>query len=75
MPIVTRTYVTMSFLTTAACALEIITPFNLYFNPKSIFEKGEVWRLVTNFCYFGNLGARPRPRGVLGVTAPACSLD
>jgi Derlin-2/3 len=56
LPIVTRTYVTLAFLTTAGCALEIITPFNVYFNTKLIIDKWEVWRLFTNFLYFGNLG-------------------
>eukprot|EP00879_Flechtneria_rotunda_P029070 GHRR01031332.1.p1 GENE.GHRR01031332.1~~GHRR01031332.1.p1 ORF type:complete len:211 (+),score=35.50 GHRR01031332.1:317-949(+) len=56
LPIITRYYVTLSFLTTAACALEIITPFNVYFNAHLIFKKGELWRLLTNFFFFGNLG-------------------
>ncbi|KAF5830261.1 Derlin [Dunaliella salina] len=56
LPIVTRSYVTLAFLTTAGCALEIITPYNVYFNTKLIFKKGEVWRLLTNFFFFGNLG-------------------
>mmetsp|Transcript_11759 Transcript_11759/g.20937 ORF Transcript_11759/g.20937 Transcript_11759/m.20937 type:complete len:244 (+) Transcript_11759:251-982(+) len=56
LPLVTRGYVTMAFLTTAACALEIITPYNVYYNTKLIFSKGEVWRLFTNFFFFGNLG-------------------
>eukprot|EP00882_Tetradesmus_deserticola_P003688 GHRQ01003902.1.p1 GENE.GHRQ01003902.1~~GHRQ01003902.1.p1 ORF type:complete len:263 (+),score=114.90 GHRQ01003902.1:284-1072(+) len=56
LPIITRYYVTLSFLTTAACALEIITPFNVYYNSHLIFKKGEVWRLMTNFFFFGNLG-------------------
>jgi hypothetical protein len=34
---------------------QIITPFNVYFNSKLIMA-GEVWRLLTNFFYFGNLG-------------------
>ena len=34
---------------------QVITPFNVYFNRKLIFE-GEVWRLATNFFYFGTLG-------------------
>jgi len=38
-----------------AC-LQIITPYNVYFNTKLIFKKGEVWRLLTNFFFFGNLG-------------------
>mmetsp|Transcript_31121 Transcript_31121/g.69162 ORF Transcript_31121/g.69162 Transcript_31121/m.69162 type:complete len:250 (-) Transcript_31121:459-1208(-) len=56
LPIVTRTYVTLAFLTTAGCALEIITPFNVYYNANLIYKKGEVWRLFTNFFFFGNLG-------------------
>ncbi|GBF90363.1 der1-like family protein [Raphidocelis subcapitata] len=56
LPIITRYYVTLSFLTTAGCALEIITPFNVYYNTSLIFRKGEVWRLLTNFFFFGSLG-------------------
>lgn len=56
LPIITRFYITLSFFTTAACALEIITPFNVYFNAHLIFKKGEIWRLFTNFFFFGNLG-------------------
>jgi len=52
-PIVSRTYFTLAFLTTACCALEIVSPLTLYFNYKLIFEKGQVWRLVTNFMFFG----------------------
>ena len=35
---------------------QIITPFHIYFNFKLIWQKREVWRLATNFFYFGNLG-------------------
>lgn len=35
---------------------QVITPFNVYFNAHLIFKKGEVWRLFTNFFFFGNLG-------------------
>ena len=84
LPPVTRTYVTLCILTTAACALEVgkerktmnnnrdvffhstnpipffslpqlIAPFNIYYNARLIFQKGEVWRLVTAFLYFGSL--------------------
>ncbi|GAX83467.1 hypothetical protein CEUSTIGMA_g10892.t1 [Chlamydomonas eustigma] len=55
LPVVTRTYVTLASLTTAGCALEIITPFNVYFNTKLIMQ-GQLWRLLTNFFFFGNLG-------------------
>eukprot|EP00939_MAST-03C_sp_MAST-3C-sp1_P001499 g1499.t1 len=52
-PIVSRVYLTLSFVTTAACALDLISPFSLYFNYKLIVEKGQVWRLFTNFFFFG----------------------
>lgn len=38
---------------TAACALDLISPFSLYFNFGLIVYKGQVWRLVTNFLFFG----------------------
>jgi hypothetical protein len=40
---------------------QIITPFNVYFNPRYIYQKMELWRLVTNFLYFGNLGPLALP--------------
>ena len=89
-PIVSRLYLTSSFLTTTACALDLVSPFSLYFNFNLIFFKGQVrhdnhslsllaailtiiiiencslvciydwvlmwyqvWRLVTNFLFFG----------------------
>lgn len=56
LPTVTRGYVSLCVITTAACALEIITPFNIYFNAKLIWQQHEYWRLFTNFFYFGSLG-------------------
>ncbi|KAM9178668.1 derlin-2-like isoform 2-T2 [Mergus octosetaceus] len=55
-PAVTRAYTTACVLTTAAVQLELLTPFQLYFNPDLIFRKLQVWRLVTNFLFFGPLG-------------------
>uniref|UniRef100_A0AAV1V8W6 Derlin n=1 Tax=Peronospora matthiolae TaxID=2874970 RepID=A0AAV1V8W6_9STRA len=52
-PVVSRLYLTGSFLTTTACALDLVSPFSLYFNFHLIFMKGQVWRLVTNFLFFG----------------------
>jgi len=52
-PVVSRLYLTSSFLTTAACALDLVSPFSLYFNFKLIFHKGQLWRLLTNFLFFG----------------------
>lgn len=38
---------------------QIITPFHVYFNAKLIFTKYELWRLLSNFFFFGNLGLYP----------------
>ncbi|CAL6384696.1 unnamed protein product [Bathycoccus prasinos] len=55
-PIVTRCYLTMSFLITAGCALEVISPFSVYFNSNLVFREYQLWRLITNFFFFGALG-------------------
>lgn len=52
-PIVSRCYLTASFITTAACALDFVSPFSLYFNFGLIVYKGQAWRLITNFLFFG----------------------
>ncbi|XP_065324371.1 derlin-2-like isoform X2 [Gordionus sp. m RMFG-2023] len=54
-PIISRTYTTACFLTTLA-HLDLITPFQLYFNPALIFKEFEIWRLITNFLFFGIFG-------------------
>ncbi|XP_048199538.1 derlin-3 isoform X1 [Perognathus longimembris pacificus] len=55
-PAVTRAYTAACVLTTAAVQLEILSPFQLYFNPRLVFQKFQVWRLFTNFLFFGPLG-------------------
>mmetsp|Transcript_11168 Transcript_11168/g.27447 ORF Transcript_11168/g.27447 Transcript_11168/m.27447 type:complete len:253 (+) Transcript_11168:286-1044(+) len=52
-PPVTRTYMIGAFLTTAACALDLVSPFSLYFSATLIFQKFQFWRLITNFFFFG----------------------
>lgn len=37
-PIVSRVYLTAAFLTTAACALDLVSPYSLYFNLKLIMQ-------------------------------------
>lgn len=45
----------------AAMSLQIITPYNMYFNAWLLLQKLELWRLFTNFFFFfGSLGA-PQP--------------
>mmetsp|Transcript_13927 Transcript_13927/g.34016 ORF Transcript_13927/g.34016 Transcript_13927/m.34016 type:complete len:251 (+) Transcript_13927:299-1051(+) len=52
-PTITRWYLTLSVLTTALCFFDIISPFSLYLNFRLIVEKYEVWRIFTNFFFFG----------------------
>ena len=52
-PVVLRLYFTAAVVTTAACAVDVVSPFSLYFNYKLIFYKGQLWRLLTNFFFFG----------------------
>ncbi|GIY68292.1 derlin-2 [Caerostris darwini] len=56
MPIITKAYTTACVLTTAAVQLDIISPFQLYFNPDLIFNHYQVWRLFTTFLFFGTFG-------------------
>lgn len=51
-PVVSRAYLTLSFLTTAACALDLVSPFSLYFNYTLIVEKAQVraWWLAVDAC-------------------------
>ncbi|XP_075390167.1 derlin-3 [Tenrec ecaudatus] len=55
-PTVTRAYTAACILTTAAVQLDLLSPFQLYFNPHLVFRKFQVWRLITSFLFFGPLG-------------------
>ena len=50
---ITRTYMAGALLTTAACALELLSPYSLYFSLPLIVGRHQYWRLVTNFFFFG----------------------
>ncbi|GFR61644.1 derlin [Elysia marginata] len=56
MPPITRAYTTACVLTTLAVQLDIISPFQIYFNPDLIFRQYQLWRIVTSFLYFGPIG-------------------
>ena len=53
LPPISRLYLTGAFITTGACAVEIISPFSLYFEWGLIVQQGEIWRLVTSYLFFG----------------------
>jgi Derlin-2/3 len=52
-PVITRTYMAGALLTTAACALDLLSPFSLYFSLPMIVQRHQYWRLLTNFFFFG----------------------
>jgi len=52
-PPVSRFYLIAATMTSVLCALDYVSPLALYFNAKLI-ARGQVWRLVTNFLYFGS---------------------
>jgi len=40
-------------LTTAACTLDLISPYSLYYSWKLVAKEQQVWRIFTNFFFFG----------------------
>ncbi|KAG6419038.1 hypothetical protein SASPL_121246 [Salvia splendens] len=52
MPIITRSYLTAAIVTTIGCSLDIISPYDLYLNPKLVVKQYQIWRVITNFLYF-----------------------
>lgn len=55
-PVVTRTFATLVLLVTLGCQFQHLNPYELYFNFELVFKKFEIWRIVTNFLYFGPFG-------------------
>ena len=52
-PPVSRTLLSAAFATTTACYLDIVSPLSLYYNYDLILSKGQFWRLISSFLYFG----------------------
>ncbi len=63
-PPVTRGYFTLSFLLTAATALDLVSPFSLYLNLQLVLDKGEVCTaavplpVAVSACNLGQRGLR-----------------
>ncbi|CCF72999.1 Der1-like family [Babesia microti strain RI] len=55
LPLMTRIYIMSCTALMILCSLDIISPLSLYMSWKLVF-KGEIWRLVTCFLYFGPFG-------------------
>ena len=56
LPKVTRGWLTLSFATTVAVQLELLSPMALHLSFEHLTHKFELWRLLTNFCFFGKFG-------------------
>ena len=56
LPKVTRGWLTASFATTVLFQLEFISPNLIHLDFAALTQKLEVWRLLTNFCFFGKFG-------------------
>jgi Derlin-2/3 len=52
---ITKAYLTASVITTAACHMNVVHPMVLYFDVDLILQ-GQLWRIVTNFLFFGSVG-------------------
>jgi len=53
LPKVTRGYLTVSFVATLVTQLELLSPVLLYLDFDLVLGKLELWRILTNFCFFG----------------------
>ncbi|KAF1346608.1 putative ER-associated proteolytic system protein Der1 [Delphinella strobiligena] len=54
-PVCTRYWTTAVVLTGILVQCHILTPFQLFYSYRAVFSKGQYWRLVTTFVYFGPL--------------------
>jgi len=52
-PPVTKTYIILAAITTAACQLDWMHPSQLMFSKVLIWKGGQYWRLASTFLFFG----------------------
>ncbi|KAK3676364.1 hypothetical protein LTR78_003639 [Recurvomyces mirabilis] len=55
MPIVTRVWTTATVITGVLVQCQILTPFQLFYSFRAVFNKQQYWRLLSTFIYFGPL--------------------
>ena len=56
LPLITRGYLTASFAATVLTQMEFLDPYLLILDFDKLVGSFELWRLVTNFCFFGKFG-------------------
>lgn len=52
-PVCTRWWTTATFAISALVQCQILTPFQLFYSFPTAIVKGQYWRLITTFLYFG----------------------
>ncbi|KAK0929507.1 hypothetical protein LTR91_009518 [Friedmanniomyces endolithicus] len=55
MPVVTRVWTTATVLTGLLVQCQILTPFQLFYSFRAVFQEQQYWRLLSTFVYFGPL--------------------
>lgn len=53
-PIISRLYLTAAVGTTTACFMDVVSPLTLYYNYDLILQKGQYWRIISSFLFFGS---------------------
>ncbi|EFX00531.1 ER-associated proteolytic system protein [Grosmannia clavigera kw1407] len=53
MPFCTRWWTTTTFAISVLVQCQIVTPWQLFYSYSSVFAKGQYWRLLSTFLYFG----------------------
>ena len=53
-PVVSRIYLTAAIGATTACFMDLVSPLTLYYNYDLIMTKGQYWRLISSFLFFGS---------------------
>lgn len=54
-PIITRYYTCAAILTSLAVQCDLVTPYQLFFSWHTAYTKGQYWRFLTAFLFFGHL--------------------
>lgn len=55
MPLITRCWTTGVVLTSVLVQCRLLSPYNLFYSVRAVFNKGQYWRLFGTFFYFGPL--------------------
>eukprot|EP00322_Chrysochromulina_rotalis_P011742 CAMPEP_0115846056 /NCGR_PEP_ID=MMETSP0287-20121206/9668_1 /TAXON_ID=412157 /ORGANISM="Chrysochromulina rotalis, Strain UIO044" /LENGTH=240 /DNA_ID=CAMNT_0003299843 /DNA_START=47 /DNA_END=769 /DNA_ORIENTATION=+ len=53
---ITRGYLTASLAATIIVQMELLSPMLIHLDFDAVFGRLELWRLLTNFCFFGGFG-------------------